>query len=110
MRQLRRGIVFAGLIALTGCATDWNCGCHRGLLGRLTGRSREVECCPCPMVDDPCCDNGFFGGPVMGAPEGVEVFSPPAFDAMPAQPLPTQPLPPAAQPMAKPTPYSPNGK
>ena len=106
MYRSRGWIVAAGLIAVAGCATDSSCGCRQGLLGRLTGHFRgSSECCPCPVAEDSCCDSGVVGSPYFGAPGGVEAFSPPAFDAFPAQPLP-----PTSQPMAKPVPYVPNGK
>lgn len=101
MNQLRRWGVVAGVLILAGCASDSNCGGHHGLLGRLMGRSRQAECCP--VVEDPCCDD-MMGGAFLGA-ESVESYAPP-IDIVPVPPPAAQPV----SPMAKPMPYTPNGK
>src|SRR5262249_60356077 len=102
MNCLRRWGFVAGLLVLAGCASDSSCGRCHGLFSRLTGRSRDVECCPCP--EDPCCD-GMMGGAYLG-PASIDSYAPSSFDIVPPPPATVQPSP----PMAKPMPYTPNGK
>jgi hypothetical protein len=103
MSHLRRWGFAAGLLILAGCASDSSCGGHHGLFSRLTGRSREAECCPCPCPEDPCCD-GMMGGAYLG-PTSFESYAPPSIDIVPP-PVTVQPSP----AMAKPMPYTPSGK
>ena len=105
MIHLRRWGLVAGLVILSGCASDSGCGCGHGLFGRLMGRSRQAECCP--VMEDPCCD-GMMGAPMVGG-ESYESFAPPIGVAPPPPPPPPAAIQPSS-PMAKPMPYTPNGR